>query len=350
MANLTTGEAARLDMMRGKAKGLDIGTRIRTLEVTSVSADDWELGEDAAAGSLTIYPATTASGTLVFTASDSTGDDVVTVTGPSTNTAGNITIKFPNVAGTLLHNGTQDQSINADLQLGADAVEGLLTLYPTTTAKGTLVIKAVDNAGNDAVTLSNHASTGAAAAITLPAFTGNIMVYESTQRFIPLSLVNAREVSSGDPGNIAANGGILASDTTPILDAADGGTDNMLRIVWAATNVDVIALSTALPPDFNPGADLVFHYRATTGGATDDFKFTLESWFNEGDTTVTDASAANLSKNGTFAEGTATIAAADIPAGAQTLTINLAPAAHGNDTCILNTACWLEYTGVAITS
>ncbi len=350
MANLTTAEAERADKVRGKMKNLTIGTRIKALEDSGTGSDDLVLGEDATGGSLTIYPDTTNSGTLVFTASDSTGDDVVTLTGPATNTGGDITIKLPHVAGTLLHSGVADQSIAGDLALGSDTVEGTLTLNSTTTAKGTLLIKAVDNTGNDVVTLANHASTGAAMTATLPAFTGNIMVYESTQRFIPLSLVNAREVTAGDPGNISVNGGILASDTTPILEAANGATNSELRINWASSNVDPIAISTALPPDINVAADLVFHFRATTGASTDTFKLTLESWFNEGDTKITDTSAANLSQNGTYAEGTITIAASDIPAGAQTLTINLFPATHGSDTCLLNAACWLEYTGVALTA
>ncbi len=350
MANLTTAEADRADKVRGKMKNLTIGTRIKALEDSGTGSDDLVLGEDATSGSLTIYPNTTNSGTLVFSASDSTGDDIVTITGPATNTGGNITIKFPHVAGTLLHSGVADQSIGGDLALGADTVEGTLTLNSTTTAKGTLIIKAVDNTGNDAVTLSNYASTGAAMTATLPAFAGNIMVYESVQRFLPLSLVNAREVSSGDPGNIAANGGILASDTTPVLEAANGATDSMLRITWASSNVDPIAISAALPPDLDVAADLVFHYRATTGGTTDSFKLTLESWFNEGDTKVSDTSAVNLTQNGTYAEGTITIAASDVPAGAQTITINLFPATHGNDTCLLNSACWFEYTGTVLTS
>ncbi len=350
MANLTTGEAARLDKLSGKAKSLTVGTRIRNLEVAGAGADDLELGESGTAGSLTIFPTTASKGKLVFSATDSNGNDTVTISGPATHTGGDITIKLPHIAGTLLHNGTADQSINGDLDLGASGTEGLLTCYPGTGSKGTLIFKAVDNSGDDAVTLSNYASTGAAATITLPAITGNLMIYESAQRFIPLSMVNAREVSSGDPGNIAVNGGILASDTTPILEAANGATDSMLRITWAATNVDPIALSTPLPPDFNPGADLVFHYRATTGAATDTFKLTLESWFNEGDTKVSDTSTANLSQSGTYAEGTITIANADIPAGAQTITINLFPAAHANDTCLLNASCWFEYTGIALTS
>ena len=46
-----------------------------------------------------------------------------------------------------------------------------------------------------------------------------------------------------------------------------------------------------------------------------------------------------------YEELVATIAAADIPSGAQTVTIELTPKAHGTDT-IYGTAIWLEYSRI----
>ena len=50
----------------------------------------------------------------------------------------------------------------------------------------------------------------------------------------------------------------------------------------------------------------------------------------------------------TYAEVTGTIALADVPAGAQTLTIGFTPASHDTDKFYM-TALWLEYTRSVLT-
>jgi hypothetical protein len=162
----------------------------------------------------------------------------------------------------------------------------------------------------------------------------------SVQGFVPLSLMQFREVGTMAVGNIVANGGVLASDTTPILQPINGATDGCQRISWAAENVDPIATTIALPPDLDDTADLVLHTRIASEGTTDPVGFTVDTWFNEGDTKVTDTSQTN--QTATYAEKITTIAAADVPAGAQTMTISLTPVAQANDDMYL-TAAWLEY-------
>ncbi|MFH2098180.1 MAG: hypothetical protein ABIJ95_01625, partial [Pseudomonadota bacterium] len=87
--------------------------------------------------------------------------------------------------------------------------------------------------------------------------------------------------------------------------------------------------------------------RIVSGGTTNAVGFTVDSWFNEGDTKVTDTSGTN--QTATWAEKTATIAAADVPAGAQTMTVSLTPVAHTTDTLALSAA-WLEYKTALRTS
>jgi hypothetical protein len=169
----------------------------------------------------------------------------------------------------------------------------------------------------------------------------------SAQNFLSIPLNSWREASSFDVGAIAANGGVLASDTTPILEAINGATDGCQRINWAATNVDQVVTSIPLPPDLDVTADLVLHTRIASASTTDAVGFTVDTFFNEGDTKVTDTSETN--QTATFAEKITTIAAADIPAGAQTLTIGLTPVAHGTDAMYL-TATWLEYKRAILTS
>jgi len=154
---------------------------------------------------------------------------------------------------------------------------------------------------------------------------------KTAQASIPISLYDWREVSSaGDVGAIAANGGILASDTTPIMrgDAAESA-----EISWAATNADPISTHITLPTDFdgtaNATLDLFVYTDNTGGGGVDAATFTVEtSW--DGGALVSDA-ATDASPLATIHKITATIAAADIPDAAAILTIALTPAAHAND-------------------
>jgi hypothetical protein len=154
---------------------------------------------------------------------------------------------------------------------------------------------------------------------------------KTAQASIPISLYDWREVTSaGDVGAIAANGGILASDTTPIMrgDAAESA-----EISWAATNVDPISCHITLPTDFDGSAnatlDLFVYTDNAGGGGIDAATFTTETSWDGG------ALVSNAATDGTPATAihkiTATIAAASIPDTASLVTIALTPAAHAND-------------------
>lgn len=169
----------------------------------------------------------------------------------------------------------------------------------------------------------------------------------SVQHFIPVSLMQLREASAMDVGAEAASGGVLCSDTTPILEAINGGTDGCQRLNWVAGNTDSVIFQVPLPPDFTPGADLVLHVRAAMSDTNNTPAFETDVWFNEGDTKVEDVTGDVTGTS--YAEYTATIAHADIPAGAQTVTVGLTPEAHANDALYL-TAVWLEYKRTILTS
>lgn len=170
------------------------------------------------------------------------------------------------------------------------------------------------------------------------------------QAFIPISLYSLREVSAGlAVANVAGNGGVLASDTTPILKPINGATDGCQVVQWAAGNADPIAFQVALPPNLNDAADLVLHGRiACSATALNIPSLTMASYFNEGDTAVADTMAASAATT-TFAEVTGTIAHADVPAGAQTLTCKLTPGTHASAAWSLS-ALWLEYKSKVLTS
>jgi hypothetical protein len=162
----------------------------------------------------------------------------------------------------------------------------------------------------------------------------------SIQNFIPVSLMSLREASSMAVGAIAAACGVLGSDTTPILKPINGATDGCQNIEWVESNNDPVIFQVPLPPDLDDEADIVVHTRVKSAGTTDAVGFTVDSWFNEGDTKVVDTSETN--QTATWAEKITTIAAADVPAGAQTLTVSLTPVAHTTDHMYLS-AVWLEY-------
>lgn len=160
------------------------------------------------------------------------------------------------------------------------------------------------------------------------------------------ALTDWREVTSaGAVANTAGGGGNLSSDTTPVMGAE--ATSEAMAIIWAAGNADIIQVSIALPADFDDGANATLDLGVLTdnagGGGTDAASFTVNtSWDNGAQVvdTATDGAPAT-----TLHWITATIAAADIPAGARMVNIQLVPAAHAADPTHLLCA-RLNYTRV----
>lgn len=171
------------------------------------------------------------------------------------------------------------------------------------------------------------------------------VVIDSTQQatgFIGIPLTALRELSSADIINAAGNGGLLAKDTTPILEKVNGATDGAMRLNWASSNVDVVSFQFAVPPDLDDTKDVLVKIRAAMQGTTDTPTITVDSWWDFGDTKVTDATEAVTGT--TIATYTATIATADVPA-ANTCTINLTPGTHSTASHALYVyAVWIEYT------
>jgi|SRR6185436_14052777 len=148
---------------------------------------------------------------------------------------------------------------------------------------------------------------------------------------LPVSLFDFREVTSGgDVANAAGNGGVLASDTTPIL---RGDAAHSQEISWAAGNADPIAFQMTLPDDFdgtaNATLDLWVYTDNTGGGGIDAATFTVETNWDGG------AAVSDTATDGTPATShhkiTAAIAAADIPDAPSYVTVLLTPAAHAAD-------------------
>lgn len=162
----------------------------------------------------------------------------------------------------------------------------------------------------------------------------------SVQAFIPIPLT---AWIIGDATNSVSYGG---PSTDPILDYASGDTDSALRWIWAAASVEELITQIPLPTDLDVTANIVLHMLTKKDANDDTVTLAADSYFMDGDTKVEDVSATIAA---TYAETVITIAAADIPAGAQTLTIELTPSTHANDALYL-CGTWIEYKRKVLTS
>lgn len=156
--------------------------------------------------------------------------------------------------------------------------------------------------------------------------------YYEQRESVPISLDSWREVSSaGAVGNNTANGGVLSSETTPVLGAA--ATTESMQITWAAANSDIVQASIALPPNFSGKDDVHIDLFVLTdntgGGSIEAATFSvLTSWDNGAQ--VTDA-ATDVEPATTAHKVTAVVAGADIPDRPSFVNIQLVPGTHAND-------------------
>lgn len=164
---------------------------------------------------------------------------------------------------------------------------------------------------------------------------------EEPEGFVPLDLLAAREVAANVFQNAAANGGLLASDTTPAIQRVNGATDKAIRVNWAAANVDEITWNFAYPPDLDDARDVTVHLLAAMGGAVDNPVIAVSYFERTGDA---NAGGNTVAVTGTtIDEYTVTIAAANIGAAPTFASVSLVPAAHGTDALFLY-AVWIEYS------
>jgi hypothetical protein len=187
-----------------------------------------------------------------------------------------------------------------------------------------------------AVTLTNKAGTALATMVNgdLKTFTATSastwkLIGGSGYGYIDIPLNSFREVASGDVGNTAANGGVLASDTTPILQG--GGTTNAQRLNWATGNVDAVASAVSLPGDLDGSQDLLV--QMFVQGDVDGFNgASVVSNFDDGANVTDSVTATN---GATVHTASATIAASDVADTPRTMSLTIAPPTHDTDAVYL---------------
>lgn len=171
-------------------------------------------------------------------------------------------------------------------------------------------------------------------------------LFSATGGCVPIPLSAFREVNAtGDVPNIAGIGGVLASDTAPIL--LGKATTNDWAIQWATGNVDPIGCSFMVPSDFDDTADATLTLIVSSGSTNAATMAVASSW--NGGSEVTDSASDAGTLSATEHAITATIAAADIPADANRVTFRITPPTHGTDAINL-TGARLNYKRKLLTS
>lgn len=142
-----------------------------------------------------------------------------------------------------------------------------------------------------------------------------------------IPLHNFRLMTSGaDVGNIAAIGGVGASDSDPIL---RGDANNSQEWSWAnGAHVGAIGTEVPLPNDFDGSQDATLELDVYSG-SSDAATFTVDCSF-DGGSKVT-YTATDGAKSATRHTITATLLAADLPDSCKTASILLTPAAHATN-------------------
>lgn len=161
-------------------------------------------------------------------------------------------------------------------------------------------------------------------------YTDNSGGYHPFHRALPVSLNDFREATTGDVSAIAANGGILASDTTPALSGTSTGISQ--QISWIAGNVDQILCQYALPTDFD-GRDDVLVDLWVNSGTTDLASFTIASAWDGG--TSVSTTATDPAQSATTHLYTTRIPNASVPDSPSYLSMSLVPATHATDAITL---------------
>lgn len=153
----------------------------------------------------------------------------------------------------------------------------------------------------------------------------------SQNAFIDLALTDWREVDANNlVSNIAGNGGILASDTTPVL----GGTSKQQSILWATGNADIISVARGVPLDWDVTSPARLELTVASG-STDAATMGVQIIYDNTAAVTYSADDTNT-KSATQHKINATLPIGDMPAtGPSSVGVMLTPPAHATNTITL---------------
>lgn len=194
-------------------------------------------------------------------------------------------------------------------------------------------------------TVSIADTGGFTAAATVEAALAEIYQHlKSAQAIIPIPL-GLLKLEDGTPIDKFADG----ASATPGM-SQESNKEVVLRWNNHATPTKVAASGIPLPPDLDPAAPLVVHWRAKMSDANDTPTLEHEVYLGAGDT---DCAGTDDEVDGgiTLTEYAATVLAADIAGAPEEMTLIFGPADGelGTDDLLVYSV-WLEYTKKVLTS
>lgn len=264
------------------------------------------------------------------------GEQAIGITGNETTADGDLVSLQPsNATGTYECTASEAFAINATLYAANDGKisdtssgSSIGLAVEAATADGD-VVEWIPNGvlSTTAATVSYADAGGQTAAATVEAALAE--VYTDILSALNLIQVPVMGAMLSDGTNTVTFGGPA---TDPILDLTNGDTDSAIRWVWAAASVVAIIYQIPLPSDLDVSADLLIYLMCGKDADANTVTIASDAYFNVGDTKVEDVTATIAAAT---AETLITIAAADIPAGAKTLTLELTPSAHAGDALYL---------------
>lgn len=217
------------------------------------------------------------------------------------------------------------QQANGDTLQTLNSGDALMFVAKSTTSSAAWVAPST-NAGRVSFDDSNEYTTASSVNDALDEIYGHLLYATGGCIDVPLSAF--REVDAdGDVDNAAANGGVLASDTTPVLEGA--GSTNAQRLAWATGNADRIAASVSCPPDMDGTANVIVQFIVASAGTTNSFDTAVLVTNWNGGADVTDALTDTATTAVKVAPGT--VAAADVADTPLTVTVSLTPPTHATD-------------------
>jgi hypothetical protein len=236
-------------------------------------------------------------------------------------------------AGDLVDTAVDGSGIVAAIQSAGGA---LVPATDTTTATAAALCQQLRLRGTPLASL-NAIMTGALGAAAFANAT-------TAQAFIQIPLTSFRVVDANNlVGAIAAAGGVLASDSAPVLAA----TSKAQTITWATGSVPPISTQVAIPADFdnsgNASLDLV-----VSSGTTDAASISVQAIWDQA-AAVTYAADDSAMKSATAHKVSVAFLAADMPAQPLLLGVMLTPPTHATNAIKL-WGCRLNYKRKVLTS
>jgi hypothetical protein len=191
------------------------------------------------------------------------------------------------------------------------------------------------------VTFGQYSAATASAPATM-----DLLVSQKEQGFIPLELVNARELVTNQFDTVASSGfhvgGLLGNGTTPSAIVTNPGTDGSAYLSWVASNSAKISWpGIPVPPDVNAAGIITVNLLACMSGSTDTPAITVDAWNGVGGTTLGGATPA-LAPATSSQPNLVQLALSAAVAYPSPLTIGLTPGAHTTNAVNLYAA-WLTY-------